>query len=386
VSAPITLPGGRDRGKAITDPSVTVRSLEWWAENANTAELKAACAAEIKRRQKGGRPAAPAQRSGGSRAIRDDQDRPIPGTGLAKRKDSVLSTAISDPRAVTERLANYRDEFHLVSPATSCDALPPGCGVAVSLVWVDPNADKFGPGEVYKVTGGKLGLSGTTLKRIGAAAGVDWDPKQSGRLDSGQDPHYCHYRAVGYVRNFDGSERTVSGEVEIDMRDGSPQVIAMEARAKEGSNFESQLRDTRHFLLRHAETKAKLRAIADIGIKRSYTAAELEKPFAVARLMWTGETNDPELKREFARMHAEHMIEGRRRLYGDDSPRPVAQFRGHEPPPVGVVDEDIDDYGGYDAEAVGEEKPPSSPSQEPPAEPPPVGDGYEDRGDNPDNY
>src|SRR5690606_41429138 len=53
-----------------------------------------------------------------------------------------------------------------------------------------------------------------------------------------------------------------------------------------------------------------------MGVKRSYAPAELQNPFAVARLTWTGQTDDPELRREFARMHAERMLDGTAALYG----------------------------------------------------------------------
>jgi len=166
----------------------------------------------------------------------------------------------------------------------------------------------------------------------------------------------------------------VSGEVEMDMRDGSPQIVAMKSRASSQKGFESQLRDTRLFLLRHAETKAKLRAIADMGVKRSYTAAELRKPFAVARLMWTGETDDPELKKEAFRMQHEKMVGASSALYGDDdatTPAKLPKFEGHEAPPVGEVADDDGDPGDY-VDTTGT---------------PTSGDEVDgDRGDDPDQY
>ncbi len=338
----------------------------------------AAARAEVARRQNGGtRAAAPAAAA------------PKQPAALARTSPGQVTAAGAwlDAQKVDTELRKAAETMHLVSPATVCGSLPEGCEVAISLVHVNPSSEKSGPGEVYSVGGGKLGLSGTTLKRIGAAAGVDWDMERSGRLDSGKDPRYCHFRAVGTVRNFDGSIRTLSGEVELDMREGSDQIAAMKARASSEDGFNSQLRDTRLFLMRHAETKAKLRAIADMGLRRSYTAAELEKPFAVARLMATGRTNDPELKREFARMNFDKMTSGRAALYGApesnlprlNPPRAAAQhhqqFTGHEPPPVGAVADDGEDLGGYDYDTHGD------------ATSTPLPDGSdEDRGPNPDNY
>lgn len=290
-----------------------------------------------------------------------DAARP-PSTALTRSAapTSIVGSA-RDPGVVNAELEAAVRTSHLVSPATICGFLPEGCEVAISMIKVDPNTDKGGPGEVSPVGGGKLSLSGFVLKRIGAAAGISWDMNATGRLDDGSDPHYCHYRAVGWVRNFDGSVRCLSGEVEIDMREGSPQFIAMKERAKDGSNFTSQLRDTRLFLIRHAETKAKLRAIADMGVKRSYTTAELAKPFKVARLMWTGRTDDPELKQLFAAKTADAMIGASSMMYGVQTapavrpaPTPMTQIAvspspqmPHGPPPLnqlgpGAFDDDAE--------------------------------------------
>jgi len=320
---------------------------------------------------------------------------------IQKASSTTLGKAIQDPKAVTQQLQELSQAYHIVSPATRVDTLPEGCGVALSYVVVDPNTDTNGPKEVYDV-GGRLGLSGDTLKRIAAAAGLDWDPRQCGRLDDGSDPHYCHYRAVGYVRNFDGSIRTVTGEVEMDAREGSPQIEEIRSKAANGKNGPRdpapQILELRKFLLRHAESKAKNRAIADMGVKRSYAPAELQKPFAVARLTWTGETSDPELKRLFAEKTADAMIGGMSALYGKQ-PAALPQrasvapsFAGHSVPPVGTTASD-DDFDGYDWDS--EEPPKSEPklAAAPPAQPaaaPPPAAAEESRGgrdpNNPDNY
>jgi hypothetical protein len=403
--AEFKIPGGNSKGTPIGEAES--KDLGYWIQriegdlekdpnkkyaDRDRAWIQAA-RAELQRRKNGGaQQQAPAQRPAA----------PAPQHAI-QRAETSLGKAIHDPKAVTKHLQELSANYHVVSPATRVDALPEGCGVAVSYVIVDPNTDKDGPGEVYKV-GDKLGLSGTTLAKIGAAAGVDWDPRLSGRLDDGSDPHYCHYRAVGYVRNFDGSVRTLTGEVEIDAREGSPQIEEITTKAENATRWENgkkvsaprdprpQILELRKFLIRHAERKAKNRAIADMGVKRSYAPAELQKPFAVARLMWTGESRDPELRRVFAEKTADAMIGGMSALYGRQPAAlperaPAPQLSAHRPPPVGSVEDDAEDYDGYTYETEGEEQPQSSPqaAAQPAQDQSSAGSEY-DRGDDPNQY
>lgn len=342
------------------------------------------------------------QSLGGSPAPRAARPAPAQNGGpkpsasaLATRGPDALAGSFSDVNAAGDALRSAAAQMHLVSPATHCGMLPEGCGIAISVVHVDPNADKDGPGEVYKV-GGKLGLSGTTLKKIGAAAAIDWDMGQSGRLDDGRDPHYCHYRAVGIVRNFDGSARTVSGEVEMDAREGSPQLDEIRTKAKDRPDGgDSQILELRKFLLRHAETKAKLRAIADMGVKRAYTPAELQKPFAVARLMWTGQTKDPELRRIFATKQMDAMVGSAAALYGrrEGGPAALPHHAAHAPPPIGAVPADPDTFemaplgDDYDPAALGAADVPAATATSTTAPKPLEGlPADQDRGDDPDKY
>jgi hypothetical protein len=272
--------------------------------------------AELDRRAKGGKPAAaPAAKPSTALA-------PTGGSQIVQRPAQSIVGSYADARKADDALRAMSEAYHLVSPATSCGSLPLGHEVNISLVYVDVAK------ETNSVGGGKVSLAATALKRIASAASIDWDDEKSRRLDNGRDPHYVHFRAVGIVKNLDGTKRRVTGEVEIDMRDGSPQVLAMRDRASTEDGFRAQLRDTRLFILRHAETKAKSRAIADMGVRRSYTVAELEKPFAVARLAFTGRTENPRLEEIFAGKIADSALGAADGLYG----RPVG-LRPQPPAP-----------------------------------------------------
>jgi hypothetical protein len=98
------------------------------------------------------------------------------------------------------------------------------------------------------------------------------------------------------------------------MRDGSAQVEEVVEKALEREkdpNFKgirdggkSAVRAKRRFGAALAETGAKNRALVDMGFKRTRTLEEWKKPIVAVRLMFTGRTEDPELRREFSRMMA----------------------------------------------------------------------------------
>lgn len=283
---------------------------------------------------------------------------PAPKTELVVPKLETLGAAISDAERVNKVLEDLEHNYNLISPQTRVDMLPEGFGVQVSFVRVEPDPSPDGPREVVDVSG-RLMLSADSLKRIASAANLHWAHHESGVLDDRRDPLYVHYLAVGYHQNFDGTFRPVNGEVELDARDGAPliQRIIDDAQKNErekqkenphyrGDGGRRRILELRTFLLRRAQTMAKCRAVVDMGVRRSYEHNELLKPFAVARLVFTGECQDPELGRELKRMHAARMLEGISAMYGQRpnvttiSRRP--ELHGHEAPAVGTVTDDPD--------------------------------------------
>jgi hypothetical protein len=421
------IPGGKQ--KDVTLVRADAQSIGWWLKTieTNLAEGKskypdsdkewvAAARAELARRKAGG---AQQQAPAGATAAAPAQQQRPPSTALTTRGVDALSGSFADPKTAREHLQKAASEAHLVAPATDCGTIPEGCDVAVSLVWVDPNTKADGPGDVYDV-GGKCGLAKATLDRIAGAAAITWDSRKSGRLDDGRDPYYAMFQAVGYIRNFDGSLREIFGTKEMDLREGSAQLEALwdryAAKKKrfdagqdryEPKSPEGQIREMRLHILAHAETKARLRAVRSIGIKAAYSPAELAKPFAVARLMFTGRTNDPELKRIFAEKQADAMLGGLANLYGGGQPpalvgpqadrTPALPARVISAPPLGSVREPLDDgdeeYDTRGAEEPAPAEPPTKqPAQQqaatPPAEQQKLGGlpPDQDRGGSPEDY
>jgi len=385
------IPGGNKKGQLLTEAET--KDIEYWANRIargleddpgkqyadRDREWLTEARAELARRNGGGQPA-PAQ-------ARQQQAQPAT-QALARTSQTGVSVAGSHARAddVVTALTEASAQFHLVSPATACGGLPEGTEVVISMVTVDCRLDQRGKpvsSDIYPVGSGKFGLGKAPLDRIAGAAGVDWDPVLTRRLDDGRDPHYCSFQAVGYVRSFDGSRRTITGTKEMDLRAGSPQCEALAARRTDGSgDADKQIREMRLHILGHAESKAKLRAIRSLGLQTSYPIEDLRRPFAVARLMFTGRSQDPELRREFARMNAEAMIGGTRALYGAPALPPAA------PAPRGYSTDVADDEYYYEPPrqitTTAEPRPPSEPRQ-PAPQPEPAAAEY-DRGDDPNQY
>jgi hypothetical protein len=135
----------------------------------------------------------------------------------------------------------------------------------------------------------------------------------------------------------------------MDLRDGSPQIDALIAKARAKNRDPApQIREMRLHILAHAESKAKLRAIRSLGLRSSYAPAELQKPFVVAHLVFTGKTDDPELRRAFALKRADAMLGATAMLYGPPPAAPVAapsmRLAAPTPPPaLSASPIDIDD-------------------------------------------
>lgn len=258
---------------------------------------------------------------------------------IERSGSAVIQGTFHSPEAVNARLAAASEQYHLVSPFQGAGVLPDGCGVAITLVSVDVE------NETYPLQG-KRGLSKPVLDRIAHALGLSWDPHLSRRLDSGRDPYYCHFLAVGQYRAVDGQVQSIQGHKEMDLRPGSPQVEALEARAraKGKSSADDQVRELRLFILAHAETKARLRAIRSLGLRTAYDSHELSKPFACARLVFTGRSSDPESQRMYRQMTAASFLGGTAALYGNAPARePAALLAPADAPPIGSVAIDDDD-------------------------------------------
>jgi hypothetical protein len=286
-------------------------------------------------------------------------DTKAPETGLARRAPDALAQfrgEHTDAMKATVLLELAAKQYHLVSPATTTASIPDGCAIATAMVLVNPTED------TYPIPGGsKRGLSKPTLDKISHAAGVTAVPEKCGRLDDGSHPYYVHYRWVGRVRHFDGQFVEIVGEKELDLRPGSATVknLTRIAQKKGRADALSEIEQMRSFILAHAETKARLRAIRSLGVKTSYSEEELAKPFVVAKFTLTGKFSDPAARAQYTEKLTDSFLGSSQAMYGGAPRTPPAALpmatRRAGPPPVGAVPADDDD-------PAPEEPPPEQPA------------------------
>lgn len=241
-----------------------------------------------------------------------------------------------------------RDNYNLAIPFVETQQINPFYKLSVSLLYVD--ADERAS-QVFKVgsrvlSNGKwedlYSLSKPFLNRLATEAGIQFDPG-SGDV-SKVDGNTWKASAFGAIRLPDGNIRTSSNFKVIDLAmEEKKYRIAYEEKAERGITdykaateaskkyagewvdtgrtnskgypvkkyivagqergkyIENSLLDTMAQLRADAPQKAAtgaiLRVIRDlVGIKGTYTADELKKPFAVARASFSPDYNDPMVK------------------------------------------------------------------------------------------
>lgn len=256
------------------------------------------------------------------------------------------------PSTVLALIARYGEKSHLLAPCT--DRFSEGTSFIIpsaTQIRIDPNPER---GEVFRVGAKKVGdqwvdqltLARPALERIAQAAGLTWDARLTRPLTLTRD--YIVYQAVGCVRLPDGTPMRIVGTREIDMeviedesrqgqarkllgrKDGEYNDLTPEQRTEVDRAVRAEVLMFRKHRLARAETGAKLRAIRSLGLKSTYTAAELAQPYVVLR--WS-------LNPDHEYAQAE-----RRALWGDqigpmpENPLPDLEIHDEEEAGLGVLD------------------------------------------------
>jgi hypothetical protein len=257
-----------------------------------------------------------------------------------------------------------RDKFNVLVPDQSTTQVSPWHVQRISTVQVSPNpleGDAFQVGSRWVPgTGGADGrveklfsLAKPALLRISSAAGIAWIWREC--EPEVNTATYVRYRAVAAIRLPDGSWQPIVARKDIDLtvvelelreqhtakaealiklgglpKDEQP-LYQHEWRTVEGpdkkpknvcalkpeerdryveAHVSSALIQWRKTKLQRAETGAMLRVIRmALGIKSTYTAAELSKPFIVPRIDFSPDYSDPEVRRALIE-HGVRAMEG----------------------------------------------------------------------------
>jgi len=182
--------------------------------------------------------------------------------------------------------------------------------------------------DLYPQAGGMVSFRRNFYDKLADAAGIKWAYHAFRRMDSGRDPRFCHYQAVGLIKGMDGQWRPVVADKALHM-DTMEQELRDNYRAKaeaylhdpkEGPDFKKAfptprdveawieekvrkdaLQIQKHIVAR-AQTGAMNRVVEKaLSLRKAYKPEELKKGFVFATLMFSPDPDHP--------MDRQHMLD-----------------------------------------------------------------------------
>lgn len=256
-----------------------------------------------------------------------------------------------------QNVLSQKNNYNLAIPFVESQQINPYYKLSVSLLYVDTGVDAS---HIFKVGSRSLGnnryedlfsLTKPFLQRLATEAGIQFAPGSGDVVKV--DENTWKASAFGALRLPDGSVRTSNNFKVIDLvteerkyrlsyeekaANGITEDKAAKAAAKKyagawqggtfliaepdrGKYIENSLLDAMAQLRSNAPQKAAtgaiLRVIRDLlGIKGTYTLNELKKPFAVARMSFSPDYNDPLIKQ----MLLQQAMQSVGNLFGNSQP------------------------------------------------------------------
>jgi hypothetical protein len=212
-----------------------------------------------------------------------------------------------------------KEKWNVLTPAVSMEGLSQFHQPVVEVVRLSPNKED---GDIYPASNsdddqkGKVRLSGKGIEKLAMAACIVWNLEHSRRTDDRSDDNYVSWQAVGGLRKPDGMVVWMKAEYDLDLaviqEEMEQQARARLQKAKASGKDWAKKKDPDDYVeycinrdmpqkrkhkLKLAETGARNRVIrALLGLKNEYTAAELAKPFVLARIVLQPDYNDPAVK------------------------------------------------------------------------------------------
>lgn len=219
-----------------------------------------------------------------------------------------------------KELAEYKKQkANILGPITTMECLSEFHSIVIDSVFlsIDPlNGDIYKHKDGYQDKPALFIITGQGLQRLAVCAGVVWNPVET--KATVQSQQYVAYNAVGCIRKSDGVPTCFQAEYDIDLEvieDELRDQYAEKAKKWASQNWFKELgisgqqayidagvKKDLIFKKKHktkmAATGAKNRVIrALLGIKKTYTMAELKKPFVMPRVILQPDYNDPEVKK-----------------------------------------------------------------------------------------
>jgi hypothetical protein len=224
-----------------------------------------------------------------------------------------------EPGSALALLQDYERQggYNVLHPIVQIedDLTSPVLKGSVSIRKFDPAAHTYNDFRYANKNDGKYALNGLALRVIASDAGVRW--LEQGVVEARErspDGHvYLRVRSTGAVLQPNGETYLITQHKEIDTADEEDRIrqekeskyrrenklaagaaIPPAARAKIEDDLRRDIIQIRQHLLSLAETKSMLRVIrALLGLKQTYTTAELAQPFVIPRLLYRPDLTNP---------------------------------------------------------------------------------------------
>lgn len=302
-----------------------------------------------------------------------------------------------------QNVLSQKNNYNLAIPFVESQQINPYYKLSVSLLMVDTNPDAS---QIFKVGSRSLGdnryedlysLTKPFLQRLATEAGIQFAPGAGDVVKV--DENTWKASAYGALRLPDGSVRTSNNFKIIDLATEERKYrLAYEEKAvrgitdkraakaaagkyagqwdrgmffvakqDRGKYIENSLLEAMAQLRSNAPQKAAtgaiLRVIRDLlGIKGMYTMEELKKPFAVARMSFSPDYNDPMVKQ----MMLQQCMQSVGNLFGNTQPImptiSIPQSTGDE---VDIPAESVTQHEEVAAHEQSRPAPPNAPMHEP---------------------
>ena len=188
-------------------------------------------------------------------------------------KANTSERALAPFREMREVLAPYPSDSYTHLLPTSYQEQSDLYRLAVTVVKVNPDDTR----DVYPTPGGggTVCLHSQALERIGAAAGIDFDPTLARHVhDRVGQPFICEIHVGGWYTDSLGQRRPITAGAVSDLRDGTPT-----AKVLKGG-----IETARQFICERTESRARNRAIRKTtSLPSSFSKDELRKPMVALR-------------------------------------------------------------------------------------------------------